>query len=579
MMPSHLQQQPSSQPDFSSQLQRRPADFAADQELENASSVVSASVNSYRKPTVLLPTVPEKSHSARDHYPQRVAAKKKETERKISVVQFAHSTRLIFVKLLAIVKWIKQSKKFEPLTAIRFFLDQQAMHFVDTADRLVAIARDELRFARLPVFQVAQAVDVLTLGTYPRLPQDIKDRFILKPSLSKEEQTLTLRRLNHVLEYQLSMSSLTISPRIDSILIRNGMVIMQVSGEFEINLTMLGEEPSAKWCLLNIKILVENYDVGYGQKLVHPLQVNFLHQIVQEKLQNGAEPLMDAYLVLHLFCRSLQLDVLYCQVLQLSTVSQNYLRVEEYDHVKSVLVISYWLTKHPKKRLSSNYRITIFGSREDQHCGLRTRHHPSSPHLPILEDSDNLSLSRLISETILFRCRERLLRIQRLLSMLEPSSIVQRSGHSMMTLTYPLIVFGEQHSDESLHIAINTFSGTVVCNIPALNSNDEIITELENQFSAAESSMETISKLVNRVRVLVMIERFNKAICGLQVRPVSEIQAVPLLAKLKLLPPDRRLLQFNREEKFFLVVTFLPDSQFGVVLEFTCSLRKLASAT
>jgi hypothetical protein len=27
---------------------------------------------------------------------------------------------------------------------------------------------------RLPMFQVAQAIDVLTLGTYPRLPQDIK---------------------------------------------------------------------------------------------------------------------------------------------------------------------------------------------------------------------------------------------------------------------------------------------------------------------------------------------------------------------------------------------------------------------
>lgn len=74
--------------------------------------------------------------------------RKSETDRKISVVTFAHSTRQIFVKLLAIVKWIKQSKKFEPLTAIRYFLDQQAMHFVDTADRLVLIAREELKCAR-----------------------------------------------------------------------------------------------------------------------------------------------------------------------------------------------------------------------------------------------------------------------------------------------------------------------------------------------------------------------------------------------------------------------------------------------
>lgn len=74
--------------------------------------------------------------------------KKKESDRKINVVHFAHFTRQIFVKLLAIVKWIRISKKFEPLTAIRYFLDQQAQLFVDTADRLVNIARDELRFAR-----------------------------------------------------------------------------------------------------------------------------------------------------------------------------------------------------------------------------------------------------------------------------------------------------------------------------------------------------------------------------------------------------------------------------------------------
>lgn len=74
--------------------------------------------------------------------------KKKSTDRKISIVQFAHSTRTIFMKLLAIVKWIRISKRFEPLASMRYFLEQQANIFVDTADRLVLIARDELRFAR-----------------------------------------------------------------------------------------------------------------------------------------------------------------------------------------------------------------------------------------------------------------------------------------------------------------------------------------------------------------------------------------------------------------------------------------------
>ncbi|KAI1700697.1 mediator complex subunit MED14 domain-containing protein [Ditylenchus destructor] len=586
MMPVQQQQQDGMLANFASQLRR--TDLILDGDCDEHSNGVSALVTLRTKqlPTHLLPQVPDKCGTPTislalliDFAVQQtlheltvlceLLPKKKENDRKISVVQFAHSTRLIFVKLLAIVKWIRQSKKFEPLSAIRYFLDQQASHFVDTADRLVIIAREELRFARLPIFQVPQAVDVLTLGSYPRLPQSIKDRFILKTSLSKTDQARTLRRLNHVIEYHLALNAHSLSPRIDSVTIRNGMAILKASGEFQISLTILGEmEPSnAQWILLDIKILVENYDVGYGQKLVHPLQINFLHQIVQEKLQTSDEPLRDAYIVLHTFCRSLQLDVLYCQVMQIGTISQSYLKVEEYDAVKSVLAISYWLARDSRRRLTSTYRISFSGDIEDPHCGLRTRHYPSSPYLPILEDTDNLSLSRLISETIIFRCRERLLRVEKLLGRVKPKVQLRRSGHSLMTLTYPLVVVGECRAEEELRVSVNTFSGAIVCQVPSLDSRREV-TDLESQLSAGEPSLDLISKILRRLRVLMMIERFNRAITSLQVRPATESQIVSIISKLKQLPPDRRFLQFNREEQYYLVVTFVPDDEVGVLLEF-----------
>ncbi|KAF7635977.1 Mediator of RNA polymerase II transcription subunit 14 [Meloidogyne graminicola] len=226
--------------------------------------------------------------------------KKKPEDRKISVVQFAHSTRLIFVRLLAIVRWLKSNRKFEPLSSIRFLLDEQAARYVETADKLVEIARNELpnarfipfyeltRKFRLSVFHVPQAVDVLTLGTYPRLPWNIKDRFVSTPPLAGREQRLTLRQLNHVLEFHLAQNARQLSPRIEQIYIKNGTVTLTVPNEFEIVLTRLGDDVQlTKWCLLNLKILVSNADVGNGQKLVHPLQLNFLHQLVQERLDNG----------------------------------------------------------------------------------------------------------------------------------------------------------------------------------------------------------------------------------------------------------------------------------------------------
>ena len=54
------------------------------------------------------------------------------------------------------------------------FLDQQAMLFVDTADMLAKMSRVTLVRARLPSFSIPCAIDVLTTGTYPRLPICIK---------------------------------------------------------------------------------------------------------------------------------------------------------------------------------------------------------------------------------------------------------------------------------------------------------------------------------------------------------------------------------------------------------------------
>lgn len=57
---------------------------------------------------------------------------------------------------------------------ISSFLDQQAYLFVDTADRLASLARDALVHARLPSFAIPFAIDVLTTGSYPRLPTCIR---------------------------------------------------------------------------------------------------------------------------------------------------------------------------------------------------------------------------------------------------------------------------------------------------------------------------------------------------------------------------------------------------------------------
>jgi mediator of RNA polymerase II transcription subunit 14 len=65
------------------------------------------------------------------------------------VVTFAFNTRVIFLRLMAVVRWYKQCRRpaFE-LPVISHFLDEHAGLFVQTADILFRMTREELPLAR-----------------------------------------------------------------------------------------------------------------------------------------------------------------------------------------------------------------------------------------------------------------------------------------------------------------------------------------------------------------------------------------------------------------------------------------------
>ncbi|EPB67694.1 mediator complex subunit MED14 [Ancylostoma ceylanicum] len=400
--------------------------------------------------------------------------KKLDGDRKISLVQFAHSTRMLFVKLLAVVKWVKSSKKFESCAAICYLLDQQSQYFIETADRLVTISREELVMARLPAFQVTAAVDVLTQGTYLHLPTIIQERFTLKPKIAPIDEANVLLRLNQVLQYRISKVASTLSPRIKGIVIKNGMLILTVPGEFEVNLTVLGEREQTPWTLLNIKMLVEDYEIGYGAQLVHPLQLHMLHTVLQSRMDVAKNPINEVYNFLHTFAQSLQLDVLFCQASQLA-------------------------------------------------AGRLRR----------------LSIDRLLSETLVVRCRERLLRIRKRLKAAKPLSIV----------LYAEFLPGS--ASELKELEISLYDG---------------------------QSIDLLRKRIDRLKILLMIERYRRSVATLQVRIINENQMAPFFKKVPAsfdlplydkckvhsLPADRICLQFIKEEHFYLVVTFVSNENLTV---------------
>lgn len=140
------------------------------------------------------------------------------------------------------------------------FLDKQSLLFVETADMLARMARETLVQARLPNFHIPAAVEVLTTGTFSRLPACIREKIVPPDPITTIEKRNTLLRLNQVIQHRLVTGNLL--PQMKNLKIENGRVTFHVEHEFEVSLTVMGDGPNIPWRLLEIDILVEDKETG-----------------------------------------------------------------------------------------------------------------------------------------------------------------------------------------------------------------------------------------------------------------------------------------------------------------------------
>ena len=125
--------------------------------------------------------------------------RKTDMERKVMIFQYAARARMLFVRLLALVKWASSASKVDKCNKIMDFLDRQSMLFTDTADALAQMARETLVRATLPNFHLPAAVEVLTTGYYSRIPKCVRERIVPPKAITTNERKQTLLRLNQVI--------------------------------------------------------------------------------------------------------------------------------------------------------------------------------------------------------------------------------------------------------------------------------------------------------------------------------------------------------------------------------------------
>ncbi|XP_053200858.1 mediator of RNA polymerase II transcription subunit 14-like [Panonychus citri] len=431
---------------------------------------------------------------------------KSDIERKIEIISFANRTRQLFIRLLALVKWAGSASKVEKCSTIVAFLDKQAMFYIDTADMLAKMARENLVQARLPALQLPAAVEVLTLGSYTRLPTCIRDRIVPPDPISPAEKRATLQRLNQIIQQRLVVSNL--SPQMKNFKIEHGRVIFHVHHEFEMALTLMGDNPNLPWRVLSIDFLVEDKETGGGKDLVHPFQVRFILDVIQARLNDNSKSLLDPYIVLHTFCLSLQLEVLHAQASRLSRERLGELvKVDEYILGRK-LCISYWRNqddKNDKSETKSPCKIIIEIDNQDLSKLLQVTHLPELDSSTTLSNEPfkftHLSIEKLLINTSHERSRQYLNSIQDQIKNNLPGECSINGCPPV--LKYSFVQNSSAH--EQIEISVDAFTGQLLADIPMLEDN-----ELKEELTTTvRKDLSSWSSLLDKLKVVIYRERFK----------------------------------------------------------------------
>ncbi|XP_032682223.1 mediator of RNA polymerase II transcription subunit 14 isoform X1 [Odontomachus brunneus] len=502
--------------------------------------------------------------------------RKTDMERKIEIYNFSARTRQLYVRLLALVKWANSASKVDKSAHIMAFLDKQSLLFVDTADMLARMARETLVHARLPNFHIPAAVEVLTTGTYGRLPACIRERIVPPDPITLAEKRTTLQRLNQVIQHRLVTGNLL--PQMRNLKIEAGRVTFLVEQEFSVSLTVMGDGPAVPWRLLELEILVSDRETGDGKALVHPLQTRYVHQVVQSRLAESTNPLSEVYHILHFFCQSLQLEVLYSQTLRLIRDRlDDHIHVDDYTAGKC-LSISYWrelTSKDPRSELG--YKLTVQVDQHDPARPLAVVHIPSlgSKESEIAHRairSDQLSMECLLVHTIYIRTRSRLTELkQELQTMLKDVECTLAGSPAILSVP----ILQPCLRAELLLVTVDTHTGMLQCHVPQYDA--PLVPELTTALNGDHSRLPT---LISELRFWITQRRCEKT---LQHLPATAHERLPILYHpdhpMSKISRHRMFVQLHRHPTVILIVAFKEKESSPCEIECTFYLAVVKHST
>lgn len=484
--------------------------------------------------------------------------RKIDMDRKIDIIQFANRHRQLYVRLLGLVKWASSASKVEKCSQIMSFLDKQSMLFTETADILARLSRETLASARLPSFQLLAAVEVMTLGTYSRLPSCIRDRLVPPEPIPNSDKRAALLQLNHIIQQRLVTSELPLQMR--NIKIEFGRVTFTVQNEFKLTLTLMGDNPNIPWRVLNVKILVEDKEISNVRDLVQPVQIYYLQNLIQSRLADNPKPLVEAYNILHSFCLSLQLEVLHIQSYNLFYERlKDFTRLDEYNPGNRI-TISYWKDQDDKTK----YKLIIEIDSQKPSKPLQIRH---VPELNSKVFANSMQANILSIEKILFfTTHERSkIKLNSLAKVLEKEVLSLTCELCELPAVLHVSFIDPCMASEQLLICIDMLTGQFLVHIPQYEECP-LISEIE---TCLNKNLDKLPALIKDLRIWITRERFKKTIEALPVHILDTLPFPPNYTHpIMEIEGHKIYFQFTRHHDKCLMVVFNNDKNSKIWTEY-----------
>ena len=260
--------------------------------------------------------------------------------------EWANKVRQQWTKLLALLCWTRKKKSSTGLEENSLSAGELA-HFrgvLQHHDRLLETSVEFLqganlrtRILKVPVYDVATAVDVFTSGEYLRLPACI--RRCTKSSqmmLTNNETDLqdVYSHLHDLIQFRLFSGD--IPKPYSNIQIANGRAYCEVENEFSIEITLIRED-IIYWHVISLKIFVQT--ANSSSNLVQDSTSQDLVNLVQHHVFSSEDPLKKIYEIVHHFCLSLGFNVLLEQTKLFVLAKENFFCFKQ---TQNSLIIYYW---------------------------------------------------------------------------------------------------------------------------------------------------------------------------------------------------------------------------------------------